>query len=274
MNGVFLKKGSRSIRSTRRPAPAARPAGRRARLRRHEGRAQDHGPDSNRKILEEIKRYAEEHEQESGRFPKTLIFAVNDLPHTSHADQLVDQARDIFGRGEAFVAKITGRVDRPLQRIREFRNRPNPGRRDRRPADDRRRHPRPGVHRLPAPGQVPHPVRADARPRHPQGREVPGQVPLRRLRLLRRHAAGVLPQHHRHDGRATRRRRQDERQIIEEIWQNRDRDYNTRRLVKRLQRIDKQMCGEARACSLASFRTATRPLRRGPAGPCASRSTT
>src|SRR6185437_3419113 len=28
---------------------------------------------------------------------------------------------------EAFVAKITGRVDRPLQRIREFRNRPNPG---------------------------------------------------------------------------------------------------------------------------------------------------
>ena len=83
-------------------------------------------PDSNRKILEEIKRYAEEHEEEYGRFPKTLIFAVNDLPHTSHADQLVDQARDVFGRGEAFVAKITGRVDRPLQRIREFRNRPNP----------------------------------------------------------------------------------------------------------------------------------------------------
>ncbi len=84
-------------------------------------------PDSNRKILEEIKRYADEHEREYGRFPKTLIFAANDLPHTSHADQLVDMARDIFGRGEAFVAKITGRVDRPLQRIREFRNRPNPG---------------------------------------------------------------------------------------------------------------------------------------------------
>src|SRR5207302_5292103 len=30
-------------------------------------------------------------------------------------------------RGDAFVEKITGRVDRPLQRIREFRNRPNPG---------------------------------------------------------------------------------------------------------------------------------------------------
>ena len=35
-------------------------------------------------------------------------------------------------------------------------------------------------------------------------------------------------------------------QIIEEIWQNRDRAYNTRCLVKRLQRIDKQMSGEAR----------------------------
>jgi type I restriction enzyme, R subunit len=35
-------------------------------------------------------------------------------------------------------------------------------------------------------------------------------------------------------------------EVIEEIWQNRDRDYNVRRLVKRLQRIDKQMTGEAR----------------------------
>src|SRR4029077_8704424 len=86
-------------------------------------------PDSNRKILEEIKKYAQEHEGRYGRFPKTLIFAVNDLPHTSHADQLVDLARDAFGRGDAFVQKITGSatVDRPLQRIREFRNRPNPG---------------------------------------------------------------------------------------------------------------------------------------------------
>src|SRR5262249_30519655 len=29
-------------------------------------------PDSNRKILEELKRYADEHEQRYGRFPKTL----------------------------------------------------------------------------------------------------------------------------------------------------------------------------------------------------------
>jgi type I restriction enzyme R subunit len=76
--------------------------------------------------LEEIKKHAETHEQETGRFPKMLIFADNDLAHTSHADQLVDMARDLFGQGDAFVAKITGKVDRPLKRIREFRNRPKP----------------------------------------------------------------------------------------------------------------------------------------------------
>ena len=84
-------------------------------------------PDSNRKILLELKKYADEHEQRYGRFPKTLIFAANDLPHTSHADELTTLAVEIFGRGESFVQKITGRVDRPLQQIREFRNRPNPG---------------------------------------------------------------------------------------------------------------------------------------------------
>ena len=78
-------------------------------------------PDSNRKILTEIRKYAEVHEQRFGRFPKTLIFAVNDLSHTSHADQLVDIARDVFGKGDSFVQKITGKVDRPLQHIREFR---------------------------------------------------------------------------------------------------------------------------------------------------------
>lgn len=85
-------------------------------------------PDSNRKIVEELKKFALEHEARYGRFPKTLIFAVNDLPHTSHADQLVRLCREVFGRGEAFAQKITGsrNVDRPLQRIREFRNRPQP----------------------------------------------------------------------------------------------------------------------------------------------------
>lgn len=85
-------------------------------------------PQSNQRILEEIARHALAREQETGVFPKTLIFAANDLPHTSHADQLVHLARRLFNRGDDFVQKITGSpsVDRPLQRIREFRNRPKP----------------------------------------------------------------------------------------------------------------------------------------------------
>ena len=85
-------------------------------------------PDSNRKIIWEIAKYAYKHEEDTGRFPKILIFAVNDLPHTSHADQIVKICREEFGQGDDFVQKITGSpsVDRPLQKIREFRNRPNP----------------------------------------------------------------------------------------------------------------------------------------------------
>ncbi|HEX3034598.1 MAG TPA: DEAD/DEAH box helicase family protein, partial [Thermodesulfobacteriota bacterium] len=85
-------------------------------------------PDSNRKIIKEVAKYAYKHEDETGRFPKTLIFAVNDLQHTSHADQIVQICREEFEQGDNFVQKITGNpnVDRPLQKIREFRNRPNP----------------------------------------------------------------------------------------------------------------------------------------------------
>jgi type I restriction enzyme R subunit len=68
------------------------------------------------------------HEAQTDRFPKILIFAVNDIPHASHADQLVRICREVFNQGDDFVQKITGNpnVDRPLQRIREFRNRPKP----------------------------------------------------------------------------------------------------------------------------------------------------
>ena len=85
-------------------------------------------PDSNRKIILELARHATLHEKETGHFPKVLIFAVNDLPHVSHADQVVQICREAFGQGDDFVQKITGSpsVDRPLQKIREFRNRPNP----------------------------------------------------------------------------------------------------------------------------------------------------
>jgi type I restriction enzyme R subunit len=85
-------------------------------------------PDSNEKIIKKIAKYAAAHEQKFGRFPKTLIFAANDLQHTSHADQIVQICRKVFNQGDDFVKKITGNanVDRPLKRIREFRNRPNP----------------------------------------------------------------------------------------------------------------------------------------------------
>ncbi len=85
-------------------------------------------PDSNRKIVAEYLRYARDFERDRGRFPKTLVFAVNDLSHTSHADQLMEILRSACGHGDDFVSKITGSptVDRPLQRIREFRNRDVP----------------------------------------------------------------------------------------------------------------------------------------------------
>jgi type I restriction enzyme R subunit len=85
--------------------------------------------DHDRKVVQEIARYLREQEQEKGHFPKTLIFAHDDIPHTSHSNRLVNLLRDEFGRGDVFVEKITGSadVDRPLQRIREFRNRPEPG---------------------------------------------------------------------------------------------------------------------------------------------------
>lgn len=86
-------------------------------------------PDRDRKIVKEVVKYLLEQEADLRRFPKTLVFAHNDLAHVSHADRLVDLLRDELGRGDAFVQKITGNpnVDRPLQRIREFRNRPEPG---------------------------------------------------------------------------------------------------------------------------------------------------
>ena len=85
-------------------------------------------PDTIQKIVEELKKYTDEFEQKYGRFPKTLIFAQNDKPLVSHADRLVAICKSIFNRGDDFVAKITASptVDRPLKKIKQFRNRPNP----------------------------------------------------------------------------------------------------------------------------------------------------
>lgn len=205
-------------------------------------------PDSNRKILGELKRYTDAHEAETGRFPKTLIFATNDLPHTSHADQLVELAKDVFGCGEAFVGKITGRVDRPLQKIREFRNRPNPKIVV-------------TVDLLTTGVDIPdleflvflRPVKSRILFEQMLGRGTrrsPDLVPAKShftvfdcfdgtLLEYFRATTGMTVEPPEGDGKQLE-------QIVEEIWHNQDRDYNTRRLVKRLQRIAKQMSGDAR----------------------------
>ncbi len=129
MNGVFLKEGETVERVDTDTGQKA--LDQLEDERQFDAAAVEHditAPDSNRKIIEEVAKFAYEHEANTGHFPKILIFAVNDLPHTSHADQLVKICREVFNQGDDFVKKITGNpnVDRPLQRIREFRNRPNP----------------------------------------------------------------------------------------------------------------------------------------------------
>lgn len=204
-------------------------------------------PDSNRKILLEVKKWAEEHEQQYGRFPKILIFAANDLPHTSHADQLVDIGRDVFGRGDSFVRKITGRVDRPLQHIREFRNRPMPNLVV-------------TVDLLTTGVDIPdlegivflRPVKSRILFEQMLGRGTrKGEhFPDKSHFVVFDCFDGTLLEYFKKATAITAEPPQHETrtiaEIIEDIWNNRDRDYNIRRLVKRLQRIDKEMSGEAR----------------------------
>jgi type I restriction enzyme, R subunit len=206
-------------------------------------------PDSNRKILEEVRKYALEHEARYGRLPKTLIFAANDLPHTSHADQLVDIARDVFGRGDAFVQKITGSktVDRPLQRIREFRNRPNPG-------------VVVTVDMLSTGVDIPdlefivflRPVKSRILFEQMLGRGTRKgeKYPDKSHFTVFDCFAGTLLAYFKDATDITAEPLEQERrtvaQVIEAIWQNHDRDYNVRCLVKRLQRVDKEMSHEAR----------------------------
>ncbi len=129
MNGVFLKEGEEvGVVDTETGAETLDRMEDEREFSTAEVERNITAPDSNEKIIAEIARYAAAHEKQFGRFPKMLIFAANDLQHTSHADHIVSICRARFGRGDDFVQKITGNpnVDRPLQKIREFRNRPNP----------------------------------------------------------------------------------------------------------------------------------------------------
>jgi type I restriction enzyme R subunit len=204
-------------------------------------------PDSNKKILEEIKRYCDEHEAETGRFPKSLIFAVNDLPHTSHADQLVSKAREIFGQGESFVQKITGRVDRPLQKIREFRNRPNPK-------------VVVSIDMLTTGVDIPdlefivflRPVKSRILFEQMLGRgtRLGDKYPDKARFVVFDCFDGTLFEYFRNTTDITADPPKSDSktivEVIDNIWANRDRQYSINRLVKRLQRIDKVMTGESR----------------------------
>ncbi len=204
-------------------------------------------PDSNLKILRELKKHADDHERIYGRFPKILIFAVNDLPHVGHADQLVDLARDVFGKGDAFVEKITGRVDRPLQKIREFRNRPTPSIAI-------------TVDLLTTGVDIPdlefivflRPVRSRILFEQMLGRGTRKgeKYPHKDHFTVFDCFDGTLLKYFKDSTGMTKELPAPPTRTVEEIvgdiWANKDRDYNVGCLVKRLQRIDKAMSGEAR----------------------------
>jgi type I restriction enzyme R subunit len=72
--------------------------------------------DRNRKIVNEFAKYFKDKQ-------KTVFFAVND----KHADQLVKLLREKFSeKGDKFVQKITYKVDKAPDQIKQFRNRDNP----------------------------------------------------------------------------------------------------------------------------------------------------
>ncbi|GMV23979.1 MAG: DEAD/DEAH box helicase [Phycisphaerae bacterium] len=204
-------------------------------------------PDSNRKVLEEVKKYAEEHESTYGRFPKTLIFAVNDQPFTSHAQSIVELCRQVFGRGEEFVSKITGTVDRPLQEIKKFRNRPNPGIVV-------------SVDLMATGVDIPdlefivflRPVKSRILFEQMLGRGTRKgfHFPDKSHFVVFDCFGGTLLDYFKtasdFAADAPTPAGKTIQELVEDIWQNRDRDYATRVLVKRLHRIDKEMSGQAR----------------------------
>ena len=201
-------------------------------------------PDRDRKVVREVAKYLREQEQATGRFPKTLVFAYSDVPHVSHADRLVDLLRDEFGRGDAFVVKITGSpsVDRPLQRIREFRNRPEPGIAV-------------TVDMLSTGVDIPalenivflRPVKSRILFEQMMGRGTRRCDEIGKTHFTVFDAVGLLVYFAHASGFTTDPPEKPTRtaaEIIQDIYDNRDRDYNTRVLVKRLQRIAKDVSGE------------------------------
>lgn len=204
-------------------------------------------PDKDRKVVAELAQYLRQQEAERGFFPKTLVFAHNDLPQTSHADRLVNLLRDAFGRGDSFVQKITGSpsVDRPLQRIREFRNRPEPAIVV-------------TVDMLSTGVDVPaienivflRPIKSRVLFEQMMGRGTRRCDDIGKTKFTVFDAVGLLDYFARVTAFTADPPAKPTRpigEVIQAIYDNRDRAYNTRVLVNRLQRIAKVVSGEGRA---------------------------
>jgi type I restriction enzyme R subunit len=198
-------------------------------------------PDSNLKIVKEFMKHAREFEKLRGHFPKTIVFASNDLPHRSHADQIVNYLRDEAGQGDDFASKITGSptVDRPLQRIREFRNRQNPK-------------VVVTVDMLSTGVDIPaveallfvRPIKSRILFEQMLGRGTRKCLDIRKTHFMVFDAVGVLDYFSKATAFTTdpvSRPTRPIKEIVDAIADNKDKEYNIRVLVKRLQRIDKNI---------------------------------
>lgn len=176
-------------------------------------------PESNGKIIREIAQYAYRHQEEKGHFPKTLIFAVNDLPFTSPADQLVKICREEFGQGDAFVQKITGSPSVDIPRL-EFI-----------------------VFLRPVKSRILW-VQMLGR-----GTRLCPEIHKSKFTIFDCFD-GTLIEYFRNTTDFPIEPPQKDpvtlSQVIENIYQNINRDYYTKVLIKRLRRIDRDMSGEAR----------------------------
>lgn len=203
-------------------------------------------PDCNRKILQELKVFTDNFEEKTGRFPKTLIFAVNDINNLSHSDRLVELCKDVFQRGDDFVKKITGNknVDRPLQRIREFRNRPEPKIVV-------------TVDMLSTGVDIPalecivflRPVKSRILWEQMLGRGTRQCSDINKDRFYVFDCfGGDLLRYFKNASKMSEKIKPDDvtlKEVIERIYRNEDRDYNVKRLVNRMRRVEKSMSGEA-----------------------------
>lgn len=205
-------------------------------------------PDTNKKVIAEIKKHADAFQAEHGRIPKTLIFAQNDLPHTSHSDSLVSICKELWReQGDDFVVKITGSpsVDNPLKLIKKFRNRPEPGIVV-------------SVDMLSTGVDIPwleyivflRPVKSRILWEQMLGRGTRLCPSINKEKFTVFDCFnGTLFEYFRNASNNPPDELGKEsvtiNQIIENIWQNRDREFNINRLIGRLRRIERAMSGDA-----------------------------